>query len=246
MMTGGSKEQMFSSAPEDTIIGQLWTNKFQDKSKSLTHNLESQLSVIKDETYVLFGYLSVMKNMEGYKNCYIISTGFAVKQEKLAIAFPKGSPYTDLFNHALMKMIESGHLQRIIIKYSKVCQKSNESNGKLCPGEAQMWRISGSVIGSKQHCICCGHLHQWNYWQCHNCCTGDGEDSQLCKLKPNRSETRQTLCIIRKNYHLSATITWHNNLVPKIANLSNQGAKKVFFDDGSQCIIVDFRHFGEF
>ena len=61
-----------------------------------------------------------MQGFEDFQKCLIVSTEFRLSYSQGAFAFPKGSPYTDLFNFHLNRMAESGELHRIINKYEEV------------------------------------------------------------------------------------------------------------------------------
>ena len=93
-----------------------WRTKFEDKSKSLKGSLEEMIPLILSGEYAMFEVLSSTQTLQEYKDCKITDSGFYVNKMSFAFTLQKNSQYTQLFNHAMRKMVEHGTLQRILVK----------------------------------------------------------------------------------------------------------------------------------
>ena len=120
--------QAFESAKSD-LFKQIWDTKFRDKEKSLKNTVEEMMNVVKSGQYALL-YPEV-QTLEQYKDCSLTDPGFVFFNFDNAFAFPKDSPFKDVFNHALLKMIESGELDKIKTKYKSIYECDGSSGRSL-------------------------------------------------------------------------------------------------------------------
>ena len=96
----------------------IWNKKFLDKELSLKNTTEDLITAV-ESGYALCHSNIMVQSMEAYKDCSITDTGYSLFHFDNAFAFSKDFPFKDLFNHAMMKMIESGELQKIKTKYQE-------------------------------------------------------------------------------------------------------------------------------
>ena len=100
------------------IFKEIWDTKFENKDKSLSDkNIDERLSLINNEKFALLEDINVVQALLGYKDCSISDTGYILLYYDIAFPFQKNSAFKDLFNHALIKMKESGELHRIQKRY---------------------------------------------------------------------------------------------------------------------------------
>lgn len=88
------------------------------------------ISVISGGDYALYEGYSTMDTVAGWHDCSITDTKFIVNYQDCAFTFPKGSPYRDLFDLTMQKMVESGELERIKKTYSSRKPDCGGSKGR--------------------------------------------------------------------------------------------------------------------
>ena len=105
-------------------------SKFTDKNKSLTKTDQESSQVAAQSHYAIYTTLSNAVKLEGFKNCELILTNFAVRKNKIAFAFPRHSPYLGVINSQLQSMFESGEIMKIIEKHSNSNPNCHQKKGK--------------------------------------------------------------------------------------------------------------------
>ena len=96
---------------------QVWKTKFLEEGKSLKKSEQDMISQALSGEFAIYYSQKVIKNTPEYKNCQIVGTGYSPNKADMAFALPHNSPYKDLINAALYRMIENGELTRIFIKH---------------------------------------------------------------------------------------------------------------------------------
>ena len=115
---GDSFYSKFWSAAEDGgIVSAIYKTKMLKDEASFKLNEQEALDQIMSGKYAYFTILAGSKNLPEYKECKIEDVGFSVGKSDSALGFPKTSPYRDLFNYEMRKMMERGELGRIEQKY---------------------------------------------------------------------------------------------------------------------------------
>ena len=110
------------------ILKELWDSKFLNKDLSLKDCLDGIISKTPN-THAMCVPTEHVYYLEEYKDCLITDTGCTLLSANNAFAFSKGSPFRDLFNHAMSKMIENGELEKIKAKYKINEPECNGSSG---------------------------------------------------------------------------------------------------------------------
>ena len=91
----------------------MWNTKFQDKKKSLKKTEEETISQGLSGQYAIYLLHTTLTNLPEYKSCLLEGTNLLVNKNDLAFALLKNSPYLDVFNLGMQRMLESGELERI-------------------------------------------------------------------------------------------------------------------------------------
>ena len=125
----GSNQLDFDQA-KSGVYQELWLQKFKDKSKSLTSIEEQKRLILDGDYYTMYVDYNNALAFEEYQNCTFSVMNFKANTNLIAFAFPKKSPFLDLFNWKLQKMSENGELQKILTKYSKNDQDCGSQKGK--------------------------------------------------------------------------------------------------------------------
>ena len=115
---GDSSYQSVWQTGTSSIYQNIWKTKFNDKEKSLKKTEREVVSQGLSGQYAIYLFHTTLTNLPEYKNCLLEGTRLLVNKVDLAFALRKNSPYLDLFNHALRKMVESGEMARIHMRYS--------------------------------------------------------------------------------------------------------------------------------
>ena len=127
------KNSAYQEVFEEAQTGQfkaIWETKFKNKEKSLKSEHSEMVSVISRGEYAMYEGYSVVKALDGWNDCSITDANFVVNYLDNAFAFPKNSPFKDLFDQTLQKMIESGELQRIQRVYASKKPDCGGSKGR--------------------------------------------------------------------------------------------------------------------
>ena len=106
---------------EDTseIFGKIAKTKFENRAASLKNTEQEAVDQALKGRYALYLFNGVGVNLPEFQECKLEDLSFPVIKINLAFAFPKTSPYRDIFIHGLRKMIESGEIDKIKQKHKK-------------------------------------------------------------------------------------------------------------------------------
>ena len=138
LLKNSAHQEVFEET-QSGIFKEIWDKKFEVSEKSLKSSTEEMLSVISNGDYALYGGYSTMETVAEWHDCSITDANFIVNYRDIAFTFPKGSPYRELFDQTLQKMIESGELGRI--------KKSYAPKKRDCDGRA------GNPLGFRTTCF---------------------------------------------------------------------------------------------
>ena len=109
--------KFWSESEEGGLMKTISEKKFMNEEASLKTTEQEAITQTMTGKYAFFGMESGTKHHIEYKQCKIKDVGFRVSKSDSALAFPKTSPYRDVFNYAIRKMTESGEIRRIAMKY---------------------------------------------------------------------------------------------------------------------------------
>ena len=98
--------QAFKSASSGNLKD-LCGTKFRTEEKSFKKTIEENIGTVENGQYEVLGGYSEVQALKEYKDCSIRDTRFVLFNFNDAFALPKGSSFKQLFNHILMKMIET-------------------------------------------------------------------------------------------------------------------------------------------
>ena len=105
----------------------MWNTKFVDKEKSLKKTEEEIVKPGLSGKYAIYLAYTTLTNLQEYKSCLLEGTDLHVNKIPLAFALRKNSPYLDIFNLGMQRMLESGELARIARKHRTMKPKCNDS-----------------------------------------------------------------------------------------------------------------------
>ena len=100
-----------------SIYQKVWKTKFKEKPKSLKDTEKEVILQALSGPYAIYLFHTTLTNLPEYRNCLLEGTNLLVDKVDLAFALQRNSPYLDLFNHAMQRIIESGELERIHRKH---------------------------------------------------------------------------------------------------------------------------------
>ena len=126
----------FEADDDSSLLKAIANTKFLDKDASLKKTEQEAIAQTMTDLYALFFFNGVGINLQEYKDCKLDDVGFPVSKINLAFAFPKTSPYRDIFNHGLQKMMESGEIDRI--------RQKHKPEARICGGGGK-----GKTLGFK-------------------------------------------------------------------------------------------------
>ena len=129
------------------IFREVWETKFKDREKSLKGTTDEMISVISKHDYALYEGYSTMDTIAGWHDCSISDVKFIVNYQDYAFAFPKGSPYRDLFDLTLQKMVESGELKRIKDTYASRPPDCGGSKGRSLGFGTTCFAVAVFLVG---------------------------------------------------------------------------------------------------
>ena len=112
-----SNHHSFWENSNSAIDQQVWKTKFLEQEKSLKKSEKEIVSQAFSGEYAIYHSLNVIKNTPEYKSCKIVGTGYSPNKMDIAFALSHNSPYKDLINAAMFRMMENGELTRILIKH---------------------------------------------------------------------------------------------------------------------------------
>ena len=154
-LANSAYQDIFEGA-QDGVFKNIWDTKFQNKDKSLKATPEEQIAVIRaNADYAMYDGYSTLENTDDWKNCAVTDTKFIVNSADNAFAFPKDSPFKDLFDLALQKMVESGELERIRKSYSVRKPDCGGGKGRKLGFGTTCFAMAVFVIGLG---FCCASL----------------------------------------------------------------------------------------
>ena len=104
------------------MLKSIANTKFLDEDASLKLTEQEAIDQAMSDLYALYLFKGVVVNLQEYKDCKLDDVGFSVGKLNVASAFPKTSPYKDIFNHGLQKMMESGELDKIKRKHKPIAR----------------------------------------------------------------------------------------------------------------------------
>ena len=110
-------EKMWTEAEEGSLLKTIAERKFMDEEASLKSSEQEAVTQTMSGNFAFFTVDTGTKNLVEYKECKIEDVGFSVSKSDSAFAFPKTSPFRDVFNYEMRKMTERGELRRIQNKY---------------------------------------------------------------------------------------------------------------------------------
>lgn len=119
-ISGGSSQKFYETAPEGSIQKRIWSTKMKknfDRVMTTTTD-EGLYQVATRPSYVYSIYSSIGFSSSLYP-CSIRDVGGVFNLKSLAFALRKNSPFTDVFNFALMRLKENGLMDKIIRKWIK-------------------------------------------------------------------------------------------------------------------------------
>ena len=111
LLKDSSYENMFKTASKEPLKT-IWNTKFIDKEKSLLKTPEEMIPLILTGDYAMYETYGAFQNFEETKDCRITDVGFHVIRNDFAFPIPKSSPYGEVLNFVMRKMIETGILKR--------------------------------------------------------------------------------------------------------------------------------------
>ena len=112
LVKDSSYQAMFEES-ESEPLKTIWRTKFQDKEKSLLTTPEDMIPLVMTGDYAMYETFAAFQTLQASKDCLITDVGFHMVKMDFAFSFSRGSPYRDLINYRLRKMIETGTLQRL-------------------------------------------------------------------------------------------------------------------------------------
>ena len=125
-----------------------WDTKFLNKEESLQSDFSSMMTLVRTGRYAMYNYLPSIKTLEEFKECKISDVGFSLKQIYLAFALQKNSPYKEVLNRALSKMLENGEIGRFKSKdLEKVPECAENGRGKSLGFETVVFPIGIFLVG---------------------------------------------------------------------------------------------------
>ena len=118
--------KFWSESDEGGLMKTISEKKFVNEEASLKPTEQEAVTQTMAGNYAFFAMETGTKNRVEYQQCQIEDVGFRVSKSDSALAFPKTSPYRDVFNYAIRRMTESGEISRIAIRY--------KPEGRSCGG----------------------------------------------------------------------------------------------------------------
>ena len=116
-LLGNSAVQEHFEDAKPGIFQSLWLNKFSDRTKSLTKFPKDSTKLALNFKYAQYTDYQVAINLKEYEDCKIQIMDVQGKKALTSFAFPRNSPYIELFNSKIQKMIENGELEKMKEKY---------------------------------------------------------------------------------------------------------------------------------
>ena len=110
---GDSYYEKFWLENEDEVIKNIADKKFEDKEASLKLTENEAVLQALSGPYALYLFHGVGVNLPEYMDCKLEDVALPITKLNLGFAFPKESPYRDIFNYGLQKMTESGDIDKI-------------------------------------------------------------------------------------------------------------------------------------
>ena len=127
---GNSAPQIDFEEAKSGIFRELWLNKFSDKNKSLAKSTKESSQLALSSQYSQYLDFNTARSLDEYKDCKLKIMKFQGRKIQIAYAFPRKSPYLEIFNRKLQQMDESGELMKITDKYLEATPECNKSKGK--------------------------------------------------------------------------------------------------------------------
>ena len=113
-MPGGSSQKFYEKAPEGTLQKRIWKEKIEPSSNSVLMDTSMGLKAVSERENYAYSIYNSIGVTSPLHPCGITGVGPIFNLKSSVFAFKKDSALTEIFNHYLMRMKESGLLDKII------------------------------------------------------------------------------------------------------------------------------------
>jgi len=117
----------------------IWKSKLLPYKENFYNDKQDGINLILDDSsYVMYDNIDAIKLFPEYRRCDVMDIQNIISIDRFAFPFPKRGQFNDLINYGLKKMIESGELKKLQIKWGNPDQKCGGGKGRTLGFENTM------------------------------------------------------------------------------------------------------------